>query len=153
MYVVVRGMLRRLRPVLLDEFGLVRSLENLVDGWNDRHPEAFCRFNARGELGDLDDAANIALYRAVQECLTNASKHATATEVAVELERADGGGVRLTIAYNGDGFDPATAPPGLGLLGMRERVEALGGVFVLTAAPGRGVVITIELPVAKEPSL
>jgi len=153
MYVVVRGMLRRLRPVLLDEFGLVRSLENLVDGWNDRHPEAFCRFNARGELGDLDDAANIALYRAVQECLTNASKHATATEVAVELERADGGGVRLTIADNGVGFDPATAPPGLGLLGMRERVEALGGVFVLTAAPGRGVVITIELPVAKEPSL
>jgi two-component system sensor histidine kinase UhpB len=152
MYVVVRGMLRRLRPVLLDEFGLVRALENLVDGWNDRHPEAFCRFNARGELGDLDDAANIALYRAVQECLTNASKHAAATEVAVELTRADDGGVRLTIADNGVGFDPATAPPGLGLLGMRERVEALGGAFVLTAAPGRGVAITIELPVAKEPS-
>jgi signal transduction histidine kinase len=92
LYAVVRGMMRRLRPVLLDEFGLVRALEDLVDGWNERHADAFCKLATRGALDDLGDAVNISVYRIVQECLTNASKHARATEVNVEVERAADGG-------------------------------------------------------------
>ena len=147
MYGVVRGMLRRLRPVLLDEFGLVRALENLVDGWNERHADVFCRLSVAGTLDDLDDAMNIGLYRVVQECLTNVAKHAAATEVAVNLERA-GERVRLTVTDNGKGFAPEGAPPSLGLLGMRERVEALQGTFAVEAAPGRGVAIAVDLPVS-----
>ena len=64
-----------LRPVLLDEFGLTRALEDLVDGWNERHADAFCRLSVRGSYDDLGDDASISLYRVVQECLTNASKH------------------------------------------------------------------------------
>jgi two-component system sensor histidine kinase UhpB len=150
MYAVVRGMLRRLRPVLLDEFGLVRALENLVDGWNERHAEAFCRFSAQGALDDLGDAVDIALYRMVQECLTNVAKHAAATEVSVTLERVGAARVRLVVKDNGKGFAPEAAPRGLGLLGMRERIESLRGSLVVDTAPGRGVAITVELPVAAE---
>lgn len=145
MYSVVRGMLRRLRPVLLDEFGLVRALESLVDGWNERHADVFCRLNVTGTLNELSDAANIGLYRVVQECLTNVMKHAAATEVSVTLEQV-GARVRLTVTDNGRGFAPEVAPPGLGLLGMRERIEALQGTFTVTAAPGSGVAIAVDLP-------
>jgi two-component system sensor histidine kinase UhpB len=146
MHAVVRGMLRRLRPVLLDEFGLTRALEDLVDGWNERHADAFCRLTVRGGCDDLRDDWAISLYRIVQECLTNASKHSAATEVAVELECTPSGGTRLVIADNGKGFDAALTRPGLGLLGMRERSEALGGSCKIDAAAGSGVRLTIELP-------
>lgn len=144
-YSVVRGMMRRLRPVLLDELGLVRALQDLVDGWNERHADAFCKLETHGHLDDLGEVANITLYRVVQECLTNVGKHARATEVAVNLER-EGDRVRLTIGDNGAGFEIASAPRGLGLLGMRERVDALRGTFDLATANGRGVTVTAVLP-------
>jgi two-component system sensor histidine kinase UhpB len=147
LYSVVRGMMRRLRPVLLDEFGLVRALEELVDGWNDRHADAFCKLDVRGRLDELEDEVNVSIYRIVQECLTNASKHAQASAVAVDVERADDGGVRLAIADDGKGFEPARAPSGLGLLGMRERVEALQGKLDLVTGAGRGVRIMITIPI------
>jgi two-component system sensor histidine kinase UhpB len=145
MHAVVRGMLRRLRPVLLDEFGLTRALEELVDGWNERHADAFCRLSVDASCDELGDDASINLYRIVQECLTNASKYSGATEVAVAIERRNGR-VRLTVSDNGRGLDLAAARPGLGLLGMRERSEALGGTFKLEAKPGGGVRLTIDLP-------
>jgi len=145
MHAVVRGMLRQLRPVLLDEFGLTRALEDLVDGWNGRHADAFCRLSVSAGCDGLGDEASINLYRVVQECLTNASKHSAATEVVVELERTTSGGARLTVVDNGKGFDPAVTRPGLGLLGMRERSEALGGTFKVHARAGEGVRIAIEL--------
>jgi two-component system sensor histidine kinase UhpB len=146
MHAVVRGMLRRLRPVLLDEFGLTRALEDLVDGWNERHEEAFCRLSVRGHCDDLRDDSGISLYRIVQECLTNASKHSGATAVTVELDRSSSGGTRLVVADNGKGFDAVTTRPGLGLLGMRERSEALGGAFKVGASTDGGVRLTVELP-------
>jgi two-component system sensor histidine kinase UhpB len=146
MHAVVRGMLHRLRPVLLDEFGLVRALEDLIDGWNERHAESFCRLSVRGTFDDLGDGADIGLYRIVQECLTNVSKHAAATEVSVTLERTATGGTRLTFEDNGRGFDASATRPGLGQLGMRERIEALGGSFRIASERGRGVSVSIELP-------
>jgi two-component system sensor histidine kinase UhpB len=132
--------------VLLDEFGLTRALEDLVDGWNERHAEAFCRLGVRGTFDDLRDDSGISLYRVVQECLTNVGKHSGATEVGVELERTSSGGTRLVVTDNGKGFDAAVTRPGLGLLGMRERSEALGGTFKVEAAKGKGVRLAIELP-------
>jgi two-component system sensor histidine kinase UhpB len=150
MHAVVRGMLRRLRPVLLDEFGLTRALEDLVDGWNECHEDAFCRLSVRGNCDVLRDDSGISLYRVVQECLTNASKHSGATEVNVELERMANGHTHLVVADNGKGFDAAVTRPGLGLLGMRERSEALGGTFKVEAAAGSGVRLTIDLPPQEE---
>src|SRR5690606_38642104 len=89
-YSVVTRLIRRLRPLRLDEFGLVPALEELVDGWNERHPDAFCSFAARGRFDGLGETVEIGVYRIVQESLTNASKHSRATEVRVALERAAG---------------------------------------------------------------
>lgn len=148
-YSVVTRLIRRLRPLRLDEFGLVPALEELVDGWNERHPDAFCSFAARGRFDDLGEAVEIGVYRIVQESLTNASKHSRATEVRIALERADaarGEELRLEIRDDGVGFDPKRIRSGLGLLGMRERTDALGGVLDIEAAPGAGVVIRISVP-------
>jgi signal transduction histidine kinase len=90
---------------------------------------------------------DISLYRVVQECLTNVAKHASAAEVKIELKRLRDDRVSLGVRDNGVGFAPATAPPGLGLLGMRERIEALQGSFAIQASPGHGVAIHVELPV------
>jgi two-component system, NarL family, sensor histidine kinase UhpB len=148
-YSVVTGMIRRLRPVRLDEFGLVPAIEELVDGWNERNPDAFCSLSIHGRLDGLGDAIDINLYRIVQESLTNVGKHARATEVHVELDRDEnepGGCVRLEIRDNGIGFDPDRTRRGLGLLGISERAEALNGTLRLEAAAGRGVAVRVAVP-------
>jgi two-component system, NarL family, sensor histidine kinase UhpB len=148
-YTVLRRMLRRLRPVVLDEFGLIAALGELVDGWNERHPEAFCRLETRGRLDDIGgDALNIHLYRIVQECLTNVSKHAGASQVTIELERkhsAEGDSVRLSVRDNGSGFAPGSRR-GLGLLGMQERVDALKGSIAVAGSAGTGTNIHVCIP-------
>ncbi|HEY8520804.1 MAG TPA: ATP-binding protein [Gammaproteobacteria bacterium] len=147
---VVRGITRRLRPVLLDEFGLVAALQDLVDGWNERHPESFCRLSARGRLDELGSEMGIHVYRIVQECLTNASKHAGATAVRVDVHRTeeDGDAVAIAVRDDGVGFDVRTKGQGLGLLGIRERVESLGGHVTIESAPGQGVAVAARIPLS-----
>lgn len=155
-YDVVRGMMRRLRPVILDELGLVPALQNVIDEWNDRHEETFCRLSVDGDLSGLTDEAKINVFRIVQEALTNVAKHARATEVEVCLRRTarDLGGMRdileISMSDNGIGFDAQHTTAGLGLLGMRERTEALDGQFELRTAPGAGVRLRITLPMDGE---
>lgn len=86
-----------------------------------------------------------ALYRIVQESLTNISKHSTATQVNIQLQQHDNT-LQLQIADNGQGFDPQSNTTGFGLQGMRERTTALGGKFLLTSQPGRGCRITVSIP-------
>jgi two-component system sensor histidine kinase UhpB len=151
-YDVARGMMRRLRPVILDELGLLPALEEMVDDWNSRHGDTFCGFFHDGRWDDLSDDLKINLYRMIQEGLTNVSKHARASRVEVRLQRATAPDVMeqvtLTIDDNGVGADPQRSlAPGLGLFGMRERAQALGGTFEWTAEPGRGVKVRVVLPV------
>lgn len=148
-YGVVTGLIRRLRPLRLDEFGLVPSLEELVDSWNAHHPDSFCRLSVSGRFDSLSEASEINLYRIVQESLTNVAKHSGASEVRISLiEENDGLGerIRLEIVDDGVGFDPQRTRRGLGLLGLRERTEALGASLVLDTAAGRGVAIRIDMP-------
>jgi two-component system, NarL family, sensor histidine kinase UhpB len=146
MYGVVRDMMNRLRPVALEELGPATALERLVDGWNDRQEETFCALNISGELSDLDEETAINLYRIVQEALTNVARHAGAGKVSVQIERLADGAIDLRIADDGRGFDADARPKGMGLLGMRERVQALQGKISLAARPGQGVSIAITLP-------
>ncbi|MEJ2456419.1 MAG: histidine kinase [Candidatus Thiodiazotropha sp.] len=146
MYGVVRDMMNRLRPVALEELGLVTAIERLVDGWNDRQEESFCALTMRGDFNAIDEDTAITLYRIVQEALTNVSRHAAAEKVEVQLTRDHQGEFSLRIADNGQGFDDKSGNKGMGLLGMRERVEALNGKISLASAPGRGVSIEITLP-------
>ena len=150
---VLRGMLNRLRPTGLDDLGLVSSLQLLVEGWQLRHGIA-CSFSASGSLDGLDESVTITLYRSVQESLTNIARHARASQASVAIvrvaqEAGEGEGeghISLTVCDNGVGLQFAAAQPGLGILGMRERVSALGGQLELTRLPSGGTQLQVLLP-------
>jgi two-component system sensor histidine kinase UhpB len=154
MFDVAHNMIRRLRPVALDESGLVVALQNMVDDWNGRHADLFCHFNYEGKFNELEEKININLYRILQESLTNIDKHANATEVDIRLVRSGTDNkkyfpnqIYLTIHDDGVGFDLNVVTTGMGLLGMRERAEALGGEFVVQSAINGGVQLKVTIPV------
>ena len=147
-YDVVRSLLQRLRPVALDELGLRSAVEYGVEQWQRRHASVRCKFSAEGNLDGLSEEVNITLYRLAQECLTNVAKYAQATSVTISLERGAGDAeVRFSFEDNGRGFDSGQRTQGLGLVGLRERVEALSGSFDLQSAPGQGVRVRASIPV------
>ncbi|MET0009156.1 MAG: ATP-binding protein [Candidatus Thiodiazotropha sp. 6PLUC4] len=146
MYSVVRDMMNRLRPVALEELGVVTGIERLVDGWNDHQEECFCALTIIGEFDEVDEDRAITLYRIVQEALTNVAKHAKAEKVEIKLERNSSGEIRVSIRDNGQGFDQKNKRKGMGLLGMRERIEALSGKISLASEPTKGVSIDITIP-------
>ena len=159
MYDVARAMMRRLRPPALDELGLVTTLQDMIDDWNSTHEDLFCSFHFNGKTPGLSEEINISLYRIIQECLTNVVKHANAASVKITLAtdvicKDDSSGrkknVILEIEDDGRGFDPDTIRPGLGFLGMRERVESLHGDLEIITRPGNGVKILITIPEEKE---
>jgi two-component system sensor histidine kinase TtrS len=148
-YGVVHSMMQRLRPSMLDDVGLVETLKEEVEAWQARQPDTVYRLNIDSNLRTLADTINISIYRIVQECLTNIAKHAMATEVTITLSIIEGSPekrVRLEIRDNGVGMDPQSSGGGFGMIGMRERAEALNGEFGFSATPGGGMKITATLP-------
>ena len=145
MYDVARQMMRRLRPAVLYELGLVKALQELIDDWNERQENIFCHFHFNGELKNLGEEVDITIYRVIQEALTNIIKHAVASDVRIDLEKNNY--LSLEITDNGIGFEFDKINPGLGLLGMQERIEAVGGEFNLHTKPNKGVKIEISIPV------
>jgi two-component system, NarL family, sensor histidine kinase UhpB len=151
-YGAVRTLMNRLRPAVVDELGLRLGLERTVDDWNAHHEDVFCRLSVEGIDGRLGEEIQIAVYRIVQECLTNVARHAGASTVDVLLkvnDTVDPPVLRLQVRDDGRGFDPAATPRGLGLAGMRERVESLGGEMRIAATGGVDIRIAIPL----EPAL
>ncbi len=155
LYDVVHHMIQRARPGVLDDLGLVVALEDVVNDCRHRFPGVVYQLNTRGELGALGEQINITLYRIVQECLTNIAKHAGATRVSIELaagadvtQRAGGEVVTLSVCDNGRGMEPTGNGCGLGIAGMRERVEALGGHFTVQGTPSSGVTVSAVIPLA-----
>jgi two-component system sensor histidine kinase UhpB len=147
----VSDMIGRLRPVGLDELGLVAAIEHCVDQWRQRLPHTRFALSVRGNFEDLSEELNLTLYRLIQEGLTNIYKHAAASQAEITLERievdqSDAGDVRLTVLDDGRGMDSSAPTSRFGLSGMRERVEMAGGTFVLESAPGRGLRFEAHLP-------
>ena len=149
-YEVVRSMMQRLRPAALDALGLRDAVADLVDQWRRRNPGVMCAFEADGDLSELGELANITVYRLVQECLTNVTKHSGATHVYVGVARVSSEEVRATVRDNGRGRDANAKRSGLGLVGLRERVEALHGRLELAGARGVGMHVTAWLPVTSK---
>jgi two-component system, NarL family, sensor histidine kinase UhpB len=148
----VSDMIGRLRPVGLDELGLVAAIEHYVDYWRPRLPDTELILSLSGNLEGLGELVNLTLYRLIQEGLTNISKHARARRAKITLERIESaargsGELRLTVADDGCGMDPDTRTSRFGLSGMRERVEMAGGSFALESAPGQGLRLVAHLPV------
>ena len=150
-YRQIGGMIRKLRPIGLDELGLPSALEHCVEGWRERLPDASFKLTMEGDFDGFTDALNITLYRLVQEALTNVSKFARESNVEIYLVRASassqrGGEIVVTVADDGPGVDLSKPRAGLGLIGMRERVEALGGEFHVASEPGRGLLLCARVP-------
>jgi two-component system sensor histidine kinase UhpB len=148
---VVRSMMRRLRPIILDELGLAASLEDLIENWRLLNPGTAWVFHCDDGVDECVGAAKIHVFRIIQECLTNVVKHAEASEVHIDLRLMERGNrprssLRLTVSDNGRGFDPDQPRRGFGLLGIRERVAGLGGRFALHSRLGEGVALEALIP-------
>ena len=149
----VRCIAENLRPSELDELGLVAAVRDLCEDFKERTqlmltlvlPASALRFSNEIEL---------ALYRIVQEALTNIEKHSQATEVVLALNLADGV-ISLNVRDNGKGLGEASANGrgkryGLGLIDMRERCAFLGGAFSVASKPSLGTELTVRIPAKKE---
>jgi len=142
----VRRLAVELRPSALDDFGLVAALERLAASFAE---QSGISVDFQAAIADerLPDEAETALYRIVQESLTNVVKHAQARQVSILLTRADGA-VKAVVEDDGRGFDPEkTDTAGFGLLGMRERLALLGGRLEIESARDAGTTVAAEVPI------
>jgi hypothetical protein len=154
-YDVVHNMITRLRPSPLDDLGLVPTLEQSVASWREREPSVEFLLQTVGKLDNLNEAMNMTVFRVVQEAITNAVRHADASQIAVSIEASQGGADDyLSIEVRDDGKGMVVkdfhSDVDFGLLGMRERAQSLGGEFQLDSQPGDGVTIRVRIPLGAD---
>jgi signal transduction histidine kinase len=143
----VRRLAVELRPKALDDFGLVAALERLAESFTEQTGIAIA-FQSLLPSARLTPEIETALYRIVQESLTNIVKHAQAHSVSIVLGRKSDS-VSVIVEDDGVGFDPdRTREGGLGLIGMRERVSLIGGRLTIESRPGAGTAFVAEVPVS-----
>jgi signal transduction histidine kinase len=139
----------RVRPPMLDDLGLKDAVQSLLSDY-EQHTGIAVKTDLHFEHRAVPDAVSENVYRILQEALTNVSRHAKAPEVSVSLHVLPDR-VALTVRDAGAGFDPAARDgKRLGLLGMRERAELLGGTFAVAAEPGKGTEVRVVIPIAEE---
>ena len=149
-YQVAKDMMRRLRPSILDEFGLIKALQNMIDEWNDNQDEIFCDFTFSNIPDNLSDSLKISLYRIIQESLTNVLKYSQSSKVIIKIKKNTHNNIEqinLKIEDDGIGLEKDKITSGFGLLGMKERVEMHNGVFDYFSKSGNGLKIHITIPV------
>lgn len=143
----IRRLMKDLRPVLLDELGLIPAIRSYAETHLAPSDVEVC-VQVDGVRRPLPPAVEIALFRVVQEALTNVAKHAAATRVMVRLCFGDDA-VAVTIRDDGRGFDPVQSRRNwnaFGLLGLEERIALLGGSLRIESQPGRGTELALQIP-------
>ncbi len=144
----IRSVTEHLRPSLLDDLGLVPALRAMTDEFGERSGLAV-QFDSSGEAPELPPETELAFFRALQEALANVARHSEARRVTVSLD-FDAEVTRLSVTDDGRGFDPGTDTVGngrMGIVGMRERITALGGTLDLEGTAGQGVSLAVTIPV------
>jgi two-component system sensor histidine kinase UhpB len=146
----VRRLLARLRPIGLAEFGLREAIENLVEFWRRRRPEIRYEVAISAECEGLADVVGTAICRIVQEALSNAVRHAEPNRIAISIERNNDlewerDEIRLSITDDGRGMR-APDKLGYGLVGMSERVSAVGGRLTFSNTSEEGFVVIAVVP-------
>ena len=142
---VVRNVASSLRPAALD-MGVQAALEWLVDEF-ETHSDISCELHMTEERIELDEQSETAVFRVVQESLTNVARHAEASQVTVSVQRM-GSHYQVMVSDDGKGFDiDCSRKTSLGLIGMRERVLMCEGEFQLDSKPGKGTIVTVRIPV------
>jgi len=150
----MHDIIRQLRPGSLDNLGLSETLRDVVSTWQAQNPDVRFSLNLSTNFDDqrsedLGETLNINLYRIVQESVTNALRHAQTTAIDISLMQSDNGTLQLTIKDNGVGMniDSVDQTQHFGLLGMRERTQALQGSFSIDSTPEHGTLISVTIPI------
>lgn len=144
----LRAMLKRLRPHGLDGPGLASALRELLAGWQQRSCAIDFRLNMPARLPPLGEDTGLALYRVVQEALTNVVRHSGASCCQVKIE-VDSGALKLRIEDDGCGLPPGGGSRGSGLLGIQERLDMVGGCLALAPAQPKGLSLQVILPLTE----
>ncbi|MBP6097068.1 MAG: sensor histidine kinase [Methyloversatilis sp.] len=147
LYQTVRGLLQELRPVALDSLGLHGALQALCESWEERSA-VNCALLPHGDLDGLGEEANMAVYRIVQESLSNVVKHSGASHVRISLDHAaEEHRIDLIIEDDGQGCGLSGSREGLGWMGMKERAAMLRGTLTITPSKLGGVMVRCSFPV------
>ena len=149
---IVHQFARELRPAVLDDLGLIPALHSFMKNFTTR-TGVRTHLTAFSEVEQLETARRTVLFRVAQEALTNVARHAKASRVEVSLQKLPDG-ICMKIKDDGQSFQVertlhTNGGKRLGLLGMRERVEMVGGTFCVASAPGHGTTIQVEIPLGK----
>jgi len=148
----LRGLSHELRPTILDDLGLAPAVGFLAEAFSSRTGLAV---EVRGDLGSprFDPPVETALYRVLQEAFANVARHARARHIVVDFRRRDGA-LSCSISDDGTGFEAGRGTRGeggLGLLGIRERLDALGGRLLVRSAPGQGTTLIVTVAPGSRP--
>lgn len=155
MMAILKDMLLHLKPADIDTLGLTASLTGLISQWNTNNKgHTIYDIEIEGEIDKIAEPIPSNIFRIIQECLTNISKHAQASTASIKLIklRSDNTNTLMLIVKD-DGIADINAfndSSGIGLLGIQDRVDALGGTFKLTENSPSGLIINIKIPLAKE---
>jgi two-component system NarL family sensor kinase len=142
----IRTLMNELRPPVLDDFGFTEALREYVAALA-THGGLAVALDVDDAVGSARPEVNVTLFRILQEAVVNVRKHAAAARLSIEFRRADAARLRLVVRDDGRGFDPTAPARGhFGLLYMRERAEACGGVLAISSAPGAGTEIAVTVP-------
>ncbi len=146
---VVRSMMHQLHPLVLTELGLKATMEDLLNHWSLRNPELKLTIDCPDEVDGLEQKITIQIFRIVQECLTNIVRHARANQAAISLKiEHQPKTLRLQVTDDGQGCAIDRIKTGFGLLGMRERINSLGGEFAILTQPQQGMSIIATIPLS-----
>jgi signal transduction histidine kinase len=151
---IVHRFARELRPTVLDDLGLIPALHTFLKGIREQTGIRIS-LSAFADVERVNGDKRTVLYRVAQEALTNVTRHAHATRAEVKIQKLDGA-VCMRIKDNGKGFQEqplwrAKMTKRLGLLGMRERLEMVGGNFTVASAPGKGTTVLVQIPLTNRP--
>ncbi|MBN3525121.1 ATP-binding protein [Paenibacillus apiarius] len=149
----IRDLAVELRPPILDDMGLIPAIKKYVQKFEEKHDIAVNLFAPEDDI-DIDSHTAVALYRILQESLTNVVKHTAATQIEITMGIADHG-IQLTIHDNGHGirpedFERARQQNRIGIYGMKERAELLGGSFGVTTTSVGGTELRVSIPLKLE---
>lgn len=142
----VRDFIFELRPMMLDDLGLVPTLKRYVDAWKDQ-AGIEARLMVTGKERRLESYEEVMVFRAVQELLNNTGRHSAASSVKVQVDMGDSV-TKVTVDDDGKGFDAENLSDkrGMGLKVIRDRVEMLGGVMEVDSVIGQGTRVTFQIP-------
>lgn len=146
----VRRIIYDLRPMALDDLGLVPTLKKYISTIQEYNPTCMIHFQSYGEEQRLQPNFEVAIFRLIQESLTNGIKHGKFKEAWVKVEWLKQK-INIIVKDNGKGFDPNEAKEkSFGLIGMRERVDLLDGTMKIISSPGKGTTILFSIPINEE---